>query len=74
MLGFPKLLLSNDWFELWSLETFWEMNLDQTFWIHKNNLDCKWLTTNKDDNTHEHIQWGYHLSSFLFKTDKLEVQ
>ena len=50
------------------------MNLDQMVWIHKNNLDCKWLTTYQDDNTHEHIQWGYHLSSFLFKTDKLAVQ
>ena len=50
------------------------MNLDQTVWIYKINLDCKWLTTNQYDNTHEHIQWDYHVSSFLFKTDKLEVQ
>ena len=50
------------------------MNLDQTVWIHKNNLDCKWLITNQGDNIHKHIKWGYDVSSFLFKTYKLEVQ
>jgi hypothetical protein len=50
------------------------MKLDKTVWIHKINLDCKRLIANQDDNTHEHIHWGYHLFSVLFKTDKLEVQ
>ena len=30
-------------FDLWKLEIFWKINMDQTVGIHKNNLDCKSL-------------------------------
>jgi hypothetical protein len=42
-LVFPKLLCLVTAFDIWTLEIFRKINLEQSVGIHKNNLDCKGL-------------------------------